>query len=96
MSALSVGEIMVVPEFIPGADWGERASVSSRNGLVDRGRSGRALAAEPEPEAFDGDSARFRNGLFEPKVAAVGETPGEIWPPVSQKQVSLRVRFSAG
>jgi hypothetical protein len=54
----------------PGADCGESASVSSRKGLVDRGRSGRALAAD----ALDGDRARFLKGLLEPKLAAVGET----------------------
>lgn len=47
----------------PGADWGEIASVSSRNGLVEVGRSGREAA---KFEA--GESARFLNGLLEAKL----------------------------
>lgn len=61
---------MVAPVDEPGADCGETVSLSSRNGLVDLGRSGRALVAG----AVDGDKARFRKGLFDPKLAAVGET----------------------
>lgn len=55
---------------IPGADCGESASVSSRKGFVDRGRSGRALVID----TLAGERARFLKGLFEPKLAAVGET----------------------
>ena len=73
MFDLSVGEIMGVLVFGPGADWGDSASESSKNGLVDRGRSGRALAAEPVAEAVVGDRARFRKGLLEPKLIAVGD-----------------------
>lgn len=71
---------MVVLVDKPGADCGESASLSSRNGLVDRGRSGRALAAE----ALEGDRARFRKGLLDPKLAAVGV----IW--------SVKGRFESG
>lgn len=71
---------MVVPVDKPGADCGESVSLSSRNGLVDRGRSGRALAAD----ALEGDKARFRKGLLDPKLAAVGE----IW--------SVKGRFESG
>lgn len=68
-SGFSVGENMLGPLEMPGADCGESASVSSRNGFVDLGRSGRELV-----EPADGDRARFRKGLLEPKLAAVGET----------------------
>ena len=62
---------MLGPVVMPGADCGERASVSSRKGFVDLGRSGREeLVVEPA----DGDRARFRNGLLEPKLVAVGDT----------------------
>lgn len=70
MSGFSAGENMVAPVDKPGADCGDRASVSSKKGFVDRGRSGRALVVD----ALDGDKARFRKGLFEPKLGAVGET----------------------
>lgn len=73
MSGLSLGEIMVVPVVMPGADCGDNASESSRNGLVERGRSGRVLAEEPVAEPADGDKARFRKGLLEPKLTAVGD-----------------------
>jgi hypothetical protein len=73
ISGFSAGENVVAPVDKPGADCGDRASVSSRKGFVDRGRSGRALVEE----ALDGDRARFLNGLFEPKLAAVGETWSE-------------------
>jgi len=62
---------MVAPVERPGADCGDSASVSSRKGFVDRGRSGRALVGGEG--AFDGDKARFLKGLLEPKLAAVGE-----------------------
>jgi hypothetical protein len=72
----------VAPVDKPGADCGDSASVSSKNGLVDRGRSGRALVAEPG--TVEGERARFRKGLLEPKLAAVGET----WLPVPQNCVT--------
>lgn len=79
---------MLAPVDKPGADCGDRASVSSRKGLVDRGRSGRELLAA---DAFEGDKARFRNGLLEPKLAAVGDT----WLPVSgHKEGCLLVTVS--
>lgn len=74
---------MLGPLEMPGADCGESASVSSRNGFVDLGRSGRELV-----EPADGDRARFRKGLLEPKLAAVGET----W---SVQQRSFHVSFSS-
>lgn len=70
-SVFSVGENMAALVVIPGADCGDRASVSSRNGFVDLGRSGREeLVVEPA----DGDRARFRKGLLEPKLAVVGDS----------------------
>lgn len=62
---------MLTPVDMPGADCGDIASVSSKNGFVERGRSGR-LFDEIDP-ATGGERARFRNGLLEPKLAAVGE-----------------------
>jgi hypothetical protein len=64
---------MVAPVDIPGADCGDIGSVSSRKGLVDRGRSGRLDAAGTE-----GERARLRNGLLDPKLAAVGEDWGSV------------------
>ena len=53
-------------------------SASSKNGFVERGRSGR-LTDEIDP----GERARFRKGLLEPKLAAVGES----WYSVSRTDV---------
>lgn len=58
-------------EAMPGADCGDNASLSSKKGFVERGRSGR-LFEETDP-ATEGESARLRKGLLEPKLAAVGE-----------------------
>jgi len=66
----SVGETMA-PEDIPGADWGDKASLSSKKGFVERGRSGR-LFEETDP-VTEGERVRLRKGLLEPKLAAVGE-----------------------
>jgi hypothetical protein len=62
----------MAPEDIPGADWGDKASLSSKKGFVERGRSGRLLE-ETDP-ATEGERARLRKGLLEPKLAAVGES----------------------
>jgi hypothetical protein len=62
----------MAPEDIPGADWGDKASLSSRNGFVECGRSGRLLE-ETDP-VTEGERARLRKGLLEPKLATVGET----------------------
>lgn len=70
ISDFSIGEIIVVPVVILGADCGDRVSESSRNGLVERGRSGRLLPVE----RVEGERARLRKGLLEPKFVAVGET----------------------
>lgn len=56
-----MGENMVPPT---GADWGDKASVPSRKGLVEVGRSGR----EPDATELDGDKARFLKGLLEPRL----------------------------
>lgn len=61
---------MLTPVDMPGADCGDIASVSSKKGFVDRGRSGRFDETDP---ATEGERARFRKGLLEPKLAAVGE-----------------------
>lgn len=58
-------------EAMPGADCGDIASLSSKNGFVERGRSGR-LFEETDP-VTEGERARLRKGLLEPKLAAVGE-----------------------
>lgn len=79
---------MLAPVDKPGADCGDSASVSSKNGLVDRGRSGRALVTEPG--TVEGERARFRNGLLEAKLAAVGES----WLPVSQNCVTSQFHVS--
>lgn len=71
MSVFSVGET-IAPEAIPGADWGDNASLSSRKGFVERGRSGRVFEEETDP-VTEGERARLRKGLLEPKLAAVGE-----------------------
>lgn len=71
MSCFSVGEKMVPFVDMPGADCGDSASASSKNGFVERGRSGRELEWV---EAAEGDKARLRKGLLEPKLVAVGET----------------------
>lgn len=55
----------------PGADCGDSASVSSRKGFVDRGRSGREFEFT---ELAVGDKARLRKGLLEPRLTPdVGE-----------------------
>lgn len=51
----------------------ERASVSSKKGFVDSGRSGRAGEAREDGELPDGDTVRFRNGLLEPRLRFIGE-----------------------
>ena len=61
MSGRSTGENGVTPT---GADWGDKGSVSSKNGLVEVGRSGR----EPELAELAGDRARFRKGVLEPRL----------------------------
>ena len=61
----------MAPEDIPGADWGDKASLSSKKGFVERGRSGR-LFEETDP-VTEGERVRLRKGLLEPKLAAVGE-----------------------
>lgn len=61
---------MLTPVDMPGADCGDIASVSSKKGFVERGRSGRFDETDP---ATEGERARFRKGLLEPKLAAVGE-----------------------
>ena len=71
MSCFSVGENVVAPVEMPGADCGDSASASSKNGFVERGRSGRELEWV---ELAEGDKARLRKGLLEPKLVAVGET----------------------
>lgn len=71
MSCFSVGENIEGPVDIPGADCGDSVSASSKNGFVERGRSGRVIEAVEPPE---GDKARLRKGLLEPKLAAVGDT----------------------
>lgn len=71
ISFFSIGEIILTPVDMPGADCGDIASVSSKKGFVERGRSGR-LFDETDP-ATEGERARFRKGLLEPKLAAVGE-----------------------
>lgn len=88
ISGLSVGENILAPVDKPGADCGDSASVSSKNGLVERGRSGTALVAEPG--TVEGERARLRNGLLEAKLAAVGET----WLPVSQDCVTSQFHDS--
>jgi hypothetical protein len=75
MSFFSIGENMEASVDIPGADWGDSASESSKKGFVERGRSGRVLEVV-EPAA--GDKARLRKGLLEPKLAAVGDTWSNI------------------
>jgi hypothetical protein len=50
-----------------GADCGDKASKSSRKGLVEVGRSGRP----PEAMEFDGERARFLKGLFEPRFMGI-------------------------
>lgn len=62
---------MVALVDMPGADCGDSASASSKNGFVERGRSGRELEWV---ELAEGDKARLRKGLLEPKLVAVGET----------------------
>jgi hypothetical protein len=71
MSCFSTGENIDGPVDIPGADCGDSASASSKNGFVERGRSGRELEVV---EPAEGDKARLRKGLLEPKLAAVGDT----------------------
>lgn len=51
----------------------ERASVSSKKGFVDSGRSGRAGEVREDGELPDGDTVRFRNGLLEPRLRFIGE-----------------------
>lgn len=71
MSCFSVGENIIGPVDIPGADCGDNVSASSKKGFVERGRSGRV----PEVvEPAEGDKARLRKGLLEPKLEAVGDT----------------------
>lgn len=57
---LSFGKV-VLPT---GADCGEDGSMSSKKGLVEVGRSGRP----PDVMELEGDNARLRNGLLEPKL----------------------------
>jgi hypothetical protein len=64
MLVFSTGENMVSEER-PGADCGDKVSVSSRKGFVDLGRSGRVLDVA---ELTDGDRARLRNGLLDPRL----------------------------
>lgn len=66
MSVFSTGETMVPFVDKPGADCGDMASVSSRKGFVDRGRSGRG--GFEVPELTVGDRARLRKGLLEPRL----------------------------
>jgi hypothetical protein len=47
-----------------GADCGDKASVSSKKGLVEVGRSGRV----PDAMELEGDKARFLKGLFDPRL----------------------------
>ena len=75
MSVFSTGENMVAPVDIPGADCGDIESASSRKGLVDRGRSGPLLDAT----GTEGERARLRKGLLEPKLAAVGDDWGSVY-----------------
>jgi hypothetical protein len=46
-------------------------SLSSKNGLVDNGLSGRLLGLEIG-ERPNGEMARFRNGLLEPRLIFIG------------------------
>lgn len=63
---------MLAPPAMPGAEYGDRASESSRKGFVERGRSGRVLT---DVEPVEGERVRFRKGLLEPKLGPVGD----IW-----------------
>lgn len=80
MSCLSTGETMVDP--ITGADCGE--SVSSSKGFVETRRSDWPLA--DAKELAEGDRARFRKGLLEPRLTGAG--PKACWTgePVDEQQ----------
>lgn len=52
-----------------GADWGDIISVLSKNGFVERGRSGRSGCRLGDTgDVPEGERARLRKGLFEPRL----------------------------
>lgn len=78
ISFFSIGENILALVDTPGVGCRGIPSASSKNGFVERGRSGR-LIDEMDP----GERARFRKGLLEPKLAAVGES----WYSVGRRDV---------